>query len=74
MSIYDPNLVTISDVGRNFYVSEQHVGKVTRAEASLSELKDLNPSVLVEVATNAEIEYMYFFCYAVHRTSVASWF
>jgi molybdopterin/thiamine biosynthesis adenylyltransferase len=31
VTIYDPNLVTIEDVGRNFYCREDQVGKLSRA-------------------------------------------
>ena len=47
--IFDEELVTMNDLGSNFYTREWHVGKVSRADASLSELKDLNPYVRVEV-------------------------
>ena len=50
VTIYDPNLVTVQDLGRNFYCRQEHVGKVTRAQASLSELKDLNSNVHVSIA------------------------
>lgn len=59
VTIYDPNTVTIEDVGRNFYCRHEHVGKISRAEASLTQLKDLNPNVNVSVATDASIEFMY---------------
>lgn len=48
VTIYDPTLVTLSDLGRNFYLNESHIGTVARANASISELKDLNPNVLVD--------------------------
>lgn len=34
---------------------------MTRAEASVSELKDLNPGVIVDIAKKATIEHMYTF-------------
>ena len=58
VTIYDPALVAVEDLGRNFYCREEHVGKVSRAEASLAQLKDLNPNVHVSVAHDASIEYM----------------
>jgi ubiquitin-activating enzyme E1 len=58
VTIYDPTPVTIQDVGRNFYCRHEDVGKKSRAEASLSQLKDLNPNVNVSIATDASIEYM----------------
>lgn len=33
VEICDNELVKISDLGSNFYLTEAHVGKVTRAEA-----------------------------------------
>ena len=59
MTIYDPRKVSAEDVGRNFYCREEHIGKVSRAEASLDQLKDLNPNVHVGVAHEHSVEYMY---------------
>lgn len=58
MTIHDPRKVTAQEVGRNFYCRPEHVGKVTRAEASLDQLKDLNSGVMVSVATDDSIEFM----------------
>ena len=33
ISIFDPNMVTLNDLGRNFYAKEEHVGKATCAQA-----------------------------------------
>lgn len=35
VAICDPDLTRIEDLGANFYLEEGHVGKVSRAEASL---------------------------------------
>ena len=35
VTLYDPTTVAIEDLTSNFYLSEKHVGKVSRAEASL---------------------------------------
>lgn len=51
--------MTIGDLGRNFYAKESQIGKVTRAEASISDLKDLNPGVIIEAVNTTDIEYMY---------------
>ena len=56
--LYDPAPVTLRDLGRNFYAKEDHIGKASRAEASISDLKDLNLNVIVEVATRNDIDYM----------------
>lgn len=50
VTLYDHNTVTIDDVGRNFYCQEGHVGKSTRAEACLSQLRDLNPNATVNIS------------------------
>lgn len=55
VTIYDNHKVTTEEVGRNFYCRLEHVGKKTRAEASLDELKDLNSSVHVNIATDDSI-------------------
>jgi molybdopterin/thiamine biosynthesis adenylyltransferase len=55
VTLFDDRLVTINDLGSNFYAKESHVGKVTRAEASLSELKDLNPNATIEIAKSTDI-------------------
>ena len=48
VSIYDPTLVEVSDLGANFYFNEGMVGKVPRADVSAAQLKDLHPHVKVE--------------------------
>jgi ubiquitin-activating enzyme E1 len=35
VDIYDPTIVKINDMGTNFYIKEEHVGKVSRANASI---------------------------------------
>jgi len=47
--LHDEELVQINDLGSNFYCEKSHVGKVTRAEASLGQLTELNTSVKVSV-------------------------
>ena len=39
VTLYDTNIVSMADVGRNFYCTKEHVGKMTRAEACLAKLK-----------------------------------
>jgi hypothetical protein len=55
VTIYDSRKVSIEDIGRNFYCRLEHVGKNSRAEASLDQLKDLNPNVHVSIATEDSI-------------------
>jgi len=47
VTLYDPTEVTVADQGSNFYISQEHVGNTTRAEASMSQLQELNPYVQV---------------------------
>ena len=52
--IYDPEKVSMNDLGANFYLEEQHVGgDVSRAEAGLKKLQELNPYVSVSVIPDA---------------------
>ena len=46
--LHDNGLVELHDLASNFYISEHDVGKRTRADASLPQLKDLNPYVNVD--------------------------
>ena len=41
--------MSIADQGANFYINADDVGNTTRAEASVGQLKSLNPTVSVEV-------------------------
>ena len=50
--LYDPEIVKINDLGANFYLEPAHVGKVSRAEACVEKLKELNPYVKVDVITD----------------------
>ena len=52
VSIFDPDLVRVNDLGSNFFCTENHIGKVTRAEACLGKLKELNSNVKVDVIQN----------------------
>jgi ubiquitin-activating enzyme E1 len=38
VSIFDPDMTSLADLGANFYCEEQHVGKVSRAEACIAKL------------------------------------
>lgn len=50
VTIWDPSPCTERDMGTNFYITQNHVNsKVTRAEASLKNLTQLNPYVSVSV-------------------------
>lgn len=47
VQICDPDMVRVEDLGANFYLEEKHVGKVSRADASVEKLAQLNPYVSV---------------------------
>src|SRR3990167_10278845 len=51
VTIYDQEVVQHGDLGSNFYLKEEDVGKKTRAEASYSQLSNLNEYVEVTVHT-----------------------
>jgi len=51
VDIYDPTTVELRDLGSNFYLTEEHVGKTSRAEATLPKLKELNNYVKSKVVT-----------------------
>jgi len=40
-------MVSIADLGANFYLKEEHVGKKSRAEATATSLAELNSTVKV---------------------------
>ena len=49
VDIFDPSLVKINDLGSNFFLSEEDVGKKKRDEACISKLSELNPYVKVSI-------------------------
>lgn len=48
VTIHDTEIVATRDLGANFYCTEAHVGKSTRAQASLDQLSELNEYVKVK--------------------------
>jgi ubiquitin-activating enzyme E1 len=56
VALYDPTIVSINDLGANFYLKESHVGKVSRAHASFDQLQELNPYVKVSVIETLTVE------------------
>lgn len=60
VTLFDQAVVSLEDVGRNFYCNESQIGKCTRAEACLTQLKELNPSCTVNVSQTDDIDFMYF--------------
>lgn len=47
-------MVALNDLGANFYCEEAHVGKVSRAQACLAKLQELNPYVSVSAIADAQ--------------------
>ena len=74
VDIFDPSLVKINDLGSNFYLTEEDVGKKNRDEASLAKLSQLNPYVKVSVLkvkqTNDMNEYIKDFCSKIDKYNV----
>lgn len=56
VDLYDPTTVCINDLGSNFYAREQDIGQVSRAQASVGQLRDLNPYVKVNVVDTLSLE------------------
>ena len=49
VDIFDETIVSIKDLGSNFFLSEEDVGKKRRDEACLEKLSKLNPNVKVGI-------------------------
>jgi ubiquitin-activating enzyme E1 len=49
VTLCDPEIVNIRDLGSNFYLNESHVGKSRRDEATAEKFAELNPYVKVDV-------------------------
>jgi len=49
VDIFDPTMAKVEDLGSNFYLKADDVGKNTRAAAGIGQLKELNPYVDVRV-------------------------
>ena len=55
VTLHDEEIVTLNDLGANFYLQESNVGKYKRADASLTNLVDLNPNVKVDVSHEKDL-------------------
>ncbi len=55
VALLDNTLVSLRDLGSNFYLNESHIGKTRRDVASLNQLKELNPYVHVDVLESDNI-------------------
>ena len=49
VTLWDPTIVNLSDLGTNFYLKESDIGITRRDQASLEQLTQLNPYVTVSV-------------------------
>ena len=58
VSLYDKNIVKLNDLGNNFFINEKDVNQKKRDEASLEELKELNPYVEVNIENNFMQNYL----------------
>lgn len=56
VDIFDPSIVRVNDLGSNFYIRESHIGKATRAEASVDQLRELNNYVQVNTISTLSME------------------
>ncbi len=55
VTIYDPEITKIQDLGNNFFLTDEDVGKKRRDEACLSKLAELNPYVHCSVMEGNDI-------------------
>ena len=55
VTIYDPEITKIQDLGNNFFLTEEDVGKKRRDEACLAKLAELNPYVHCSVMEGNDI-------------------
>lgn len=58
IAIYDQNVLKVEDLGSNFFSKKEDVGKVTRVQASIDQLKRLNCNVDVQLENSDDINYM----------------
>lgn len=52
VTLFDPEIVSLRDLGSNFNITENDINNKRRDEASLAKLKELNPYVLVDIPAN----------------------
>lgn len=58
VTLYDPNAAQVEDMGANFFLRENDVGKTSRAAAAVPHLKELNPFVTVNFVEKLEAKMM----------------
>ena len=51
VTVHDTQTITAPDLGNHFYATEAHIGKATRAQAAIPQLKELNQYVDVSEHT-----------------------
>ena len=49
-------ITTVRDLGSNFYLQHDHVGKTSRAQACLDQLTELNQHVKVDVLSSLSLQ------------------
>lgn len=49
-------ITTVRDLGSNFYLQHDHVGKISRAQACLDQLTELNQHVKVDVLSSLSLQ------------------
>jgi len=54
VNLFDKEITSLRDLGSNFYLTDEHVGKTRRDEGSISKLRELNPYVSVEILESEE--------------------
>lgn len=55
VSVFDPNLVNINDLGANFYLSNEDINKKRRDESCIKKLAELNPYVKCDIMEGDDI-------------------
>ena len=65
VDIFDPSLTTIKDLGSNFFLSEEDVGKRNRDEACLEKRANLNSYVKVGIFLYFFIEFIIHFVHSI---------
>lgn len=70
VDIFDDEIVAIEDLGANFYLQHQHVGKVRRDVASIDQLRELNPYVQVKQVDITPESFTNYNCVCITHTNL----
>jgi len=71
VDIFDDEIVAIEDLGANFYLRHEHVGKVRRDVASIEQLRELNPYVQVQKVDITPEMFTNYHCVCVTHTNLS---